>query len=650
MKNILKKLAVLLAVPLFMGQAEFSDYTTLINQKMETEQRLETHLSGIVERIVGEGKSSVIVSVELADLEKSRTQTEQWSEEREEDQPYSPEVEEYLPGVPLRRQQLEEQPEDQDAERGTGGAKRIEDVITLPSEFLASIQVSLILDRGIPDETVLTIENVLTDVLDINPARGDRLTIQRVDFAGRTIDFVGFLFNPYFYVIVLGLITLGIIGLFLFGPLRKFLFATLQTLKDLKKMKSETEFTGATAGGGGIGAGMGAGETEMEMEEELEEEFDEEKPEEEIEDGEYIEGETQEETEEEEFEKMTYKPLKFLENKDLKKLAYLLNFEKPSVAALLIDYLDAPKAAKVLAALPEENKAEIAKKIVSMQCTSKEIMEHVDEFLSQKIEYVSGGADKLVGMLEVMGETERDQILESISREDPEFSQKVESQIFSFEDIMNLDDAAIQMIIQEVETKDLGVALKNTSEEFRERFMENMSEGAAALLKEEIEYGRNVTGEQIKNSQRGIVAKIKELEADGTITGVTGEGTAELWEEELGEEEKESVLENIINAAKEAIEEKENMESPPKEETNNDEIAFKFYEKGLEAYKNENYSQAVQQFQQSLQYNPDIWQTHQYMGSCYLAMGEESKAKASYKKSLQLNPDNQELKEWVEVH
>ncbi|MFC2061809.1 FliG C-terminal domain-containing protein [Elusimicrobiota bacterium] len=656
MKDSYKRLLVLLLLPLVMGTAEFSDYTTLINQKMETERRLEDHLGGIVTKIVGEGKSTVIVSVVTTDLSKKRVQTEQWLEKKKDVVPEAMKKSEYLPGIPVKSNVKET--EKGDSPEKSGG-KRIEDILTLPSEFIDSLRVSVILDESIPDEIVTTVETIISEIVDLDVARGDRLTIQRVDFAGKRVDFVGFLFNPYFYIVSLILITLSILGMFLFGPLRKFLFATLQTLKDLKGIKSQTEHSGQTlgggGGGGGFGAGMGEGEGEMEMEEEEEgadEDLEGLEGLEGFEEGEGEPGEGElEGMEEEEFQKMTYKPLNFLEGKDLKKLAYLLNFEKPDVAALLIDYLDPVKGAKVMAALPEDKKTQVAKSIVKFQRTSQEVMRHIDDFLSKKIDFVTGGSEKLVGMLEVMSEEEREKMLEILSAEDPDFSDKVKSKMFSFDDVVNLDNPAIQMLIQQVETRDLGTAIKNSSDELKQRFMSNMSEGAAALLKEEIEFGRNVTGGQIKAAQQDIVIKIKQMESDGSISKVTKAGSEELWDEEIGEDKKEGVLEGIIKAAQEALDKKESLEGDePQFDKNRDEIAFEYYEKGLGAYRNGDYSEAIEQFNTSLEYNSDIWQSHQYIGTCYMALGDEEKAKQAYTESLMLNPENTELREWMETH
>lgn len=630
------KLFILMLLPLVLGAADFSDYTTLINQKMETERRLEEHIGGIVTKIVGQGKSTIIINVELSDMTKSRVQTEQWLEKEKDRTAAPPRKEEYLPGIPLKTRIQEK--EAKEGSPGKSGAKEITDILTLPAKFIKSIRVNLILDKSVADETVATIENVINGILDLNPARGDRLTVQRVDFAGRSVDFLGFLFNPYFYVITLVLITLTILGLFLFGPLRKFLFATLQTMKDLKGMKSETEYTGAGAGGGfggGIGAGMGEGEMEIEEEAGIAAE----------------EGGKKEAEKEEEFEKMSYKPLNFLEDTDLRKLAYLLNFERPEVSALIISYLEPGKGAKIMATLSPEKRTQIAKNIVRIQRSSKEIMSKIDEFLSKKINYVTGGADKLVSLLEVMGEEERESLLESLSEEDAEFVEKVKSKIFGFENVVNLDNAAIQMLIQEVETRDLGIALKNTAEEVRQKFISNMSEGAAALLKEEIEFGKKVVESQIKAKQVEIIARIKRLESEGIISGITKAGTEELWAEEIGEEEKEGVLEHIIEVAQQALKEKETMEtSTAAEGGDKDETAFKFYEQGLQAYKEENYEAAIRYFNQSIKYNPGVWQAHQYIGSCYLALGDEGNAKVAYQRSLELNPENTELKEWIETH
>jgi tetratricopeptide (TPR) repeat protein len=177
-----------------------------------------------------------------------------------------------------------------------------------------------------------------------------------------------------------------------------------------------------------------------------------------------------------------------------------------------------------------------------------------------------------------------------------------------------------------------------------------MSEGAAALLKEEIEFGRKASESQGKAKQFEIIAKVKRLESEGLISGVS-RGSAELWEEELGAEEGEGVLEYIIKAAQKALEQQSSgQENSSTENESSDEAAFKFYEQGLAAYKEQNYDVAIKNFNQSLKYNPGVWQTHQYVGACYLAIGDEANAKKSYSKSLELNPENSELREWLMTH
>ncbi len=630
--NKIIKIMVLILAPLLLGASDFMDYTTLMNQKMETERRLEDHLQGIISRIVGEGRATVLVSVNLSDLSRSRETVEEWLERDEDAERRLPMREEYLPGIPRREDMTERETEV--AERV--GGKRLQDVITLPSEFIDNMRISLIIDSTIPETVIATIENVITEVMDLDAARGDRLTIQTVDFAGRTVDFMGLLFNPNFYVVALVVIALTILSLFLFGPLRKFLFTTLQTMKDLKEMKSETEYTGGGSGGGG-GFGI-TPDGEIEMEEEIEGDEEEQK-------------EGGEDIEDEEFKKMTYIPLKFLENKDLKKLAYLLSFEKPEVVALLLKYLPSPRAAKVLSSIPGEEKTiGIPKEIVKFQRTSKEVMQKIDEFLSRKIDYIAGGVESLVEMFEMMDEEKREQLLKQMSSEDPEFAEKIQKRIFSFENIVNMDDVSIQTLIQEMETADLGAALKNVSEEAKNKFISNMSEGAAALLKEEIEFGKKLTEEQIKQKQMEVVAKIKDLEASGSISSVTGASKEELWVEELGEGEKEGVLEEIIKAAQEAYDKKQQLEAAEAVGQQDDEAAFESYRKGLELYKKEDYENAIKEFNKSIASNPSLWQSYQYIGSCCLALDNEAGAKKAYQKALELNPSNQQLRQWLNSH
>ena len=111
----------------------------------------------------------------------------------------------------------------------------------------------------------------------------------------------------------------------------------------------------------------------------------------------------------------------------------------------------------------------------------------------------------------------RDNILEYLKNEKPAVYERVRERILLFEDIVNFPKLAMQILVRELKTEQLGRALRNVSPELQQKFFENMSQGAVALLKEEMEFGRPVTDDQIEEERKKILDLIKVMETDGKI-------------------------------------------------------------------------------------------------------------------------------------
>jgi len=176
--------------------------------------------------------------------------------------------------------------------------------------------------------------------------------------------------------------------------------------------------------------------------------------------------------------------------------AQLLQFiqdEQPQTIALIPVYMSPDQAGAVLSALPPELQAEVAMRIAILQKTAPEVLEQLDELLGRRL-LVSGAdfakAGGVQSLANVMGfvdrETEKN-ILDGLSKRDPEIAAEVKNLLFVFEDIINLDDRSIQRILKEVDGKDLALALKTANDDLLQRVYKNMSSRAANTLKEEIE-------------------------------------------------------------------------------------------------------------------------------------------------------------------
>ncbi|MFY9297578.1 MAG: flagellar motor switch protein FliG [Limnochordia bacterium] len=211
----------------------------------------------------------------------------------------------------------------------------------------------------------------------------------------------------------------------------------------------------------------------------------------------------------------------------------ILNFiqnEHPQTIALVLAYLKPEQASLILSALPPERQVDVAKRLATLDRTTPEVLEDIESTLEQRLsayevhDYtVAGGIDAAVEILNHVDRATEKTIMEALEEDDPELAEEIRKRMFVFEDIVNLDDRAIQLIIREVESRDLALALKIASEEVSDRIYRNMSKRAASLLKEDIDYMGPVRLRDIEEAQSRIVAVVRRLEEAGDLVISRGE-------------------------------------------------------------------------------------------------------------------------------
>ncbi|KGP73987.1 flagellar motor switch protein FliG [Pontibacillus yanchengensis] len=214
--------------------------------------------------------------------------------------------------------------------------------------------------------------------------------------------------------------------------------------------------------------------------------------------------------------------------------AQILNFiqnEHPQTIALVLSYLDSEQSAQILSELPQEMQADIAKRIAIMDSTSPEVISEVEQILERKLsttvtqDYTqTGGIEAVVEVLNGVDRSTERTILDSLEIQDPELAEEIKKRMFVFEDIVTLDNRAIQRVIREVENEDLMLSLKVASEEVKEVVFNNMSNRMAETFKEEMEYMGPVRLKDVEESQSRIVAVIRRLEDVGEIVIARGGG------------------------------------------------------------------------------------------------------------------------------
>jgi flagellar motor switch protein FliG len=224
-------------------------------------------------------------------------------------------------------------------------------------------------------------------------------------------------------------------------------------------------------------------------------------------------------------------PFDFIKKADPAQLLSFLQEEHPQTIALILVHLAPNQAAAVISGLPQEVRAEVARRIAIMDRTPPDVINQIEKVLQQKMSSVVtqkftavGGVKALVEVLNWVDRTTEKTILETLSENNPELADEVKKLMFVFEDITLLDDASIQKVLREVETKELGLALKGVGEDVQNRIFKNMSERASNMLREEMEFMGPVRLRNVEEAQQRIVGIIRRLEEAGEIIVARGGG------------------------------------------------------------------------------------------------------------------------------
>ena len=225
------------------------------------------------------------------------------------------------------------------------------------------------------------------------------------------------------------------------------------------------------------------------------------------------------------------RPFEFVRKTDPSQLLNFIQDEHPQTIAMILSYLTSAQAALVIGALPPEKQADVAKRIAMMDRTSPDVIKEVERVLEKKLsslvnqDYtIVGGVDAIVNILNTVDRTTEKHIMESLEIEEPELADEIRKKMFVFEDILLLDDRAIQRVLRDVDNADLGVALKAANEEVQNVIFKNLSKRLAAMIKEDMEFMGPVRMKDVEEAQQKVVSVIRKLEDSGEIVISRGGG------------------------------------------------------------------------------------------------------------------------------
>ena len=225
------------------------------------------------------------------------------------------------------------------------------------------------------------------------------------------------------------------------------------------------------------------------------------------------------------------KPFEFVRKADASQLLNFIQDEHPQTIALIISYLPASQAALIVSALPPDRQAEVAKRVASMDRTSPEIIQEVEKVLESKLaslvnqDYtIVGGVDAVVDILNTVDRGTEKHIMETLEIEEPELADEIRKKMFVFEDILLLDDRAIQRVLRDVDNNDLAIACKGSNEDVQNAIFNNMSKRLAEMIKEDMEFMGPVRMKDVEEAQQKIVNIIRKLEDSAEIVISRGGG------------------------------------------------------------------------------------------------------------------------------
>lgn len=217
---------------------------------------------------------------------------------------------------------------------------------------------------------------------------------------------------------------------------------------------------------------------------------------------------------------------------DARSIVELIRFEHPQIIAIVLSYLDSDHAAQVLTQLPENTRADLTMRIAAMDGVQPAAMKELNDMLELQLRGGNGGPTSGLGglkcaanILNFVDRSAEAKISETIAELDAELSGKIQDLMFTFDNLAEVDDRGIQVLLREVSSENLVLALKGTDEGLKSKIFKNMSQRAADMLRDDLENRGPVKLSEVEGAQKEIITIARRLAEEGQISlgGAGGE-------------------------------------------------------------------------------------------------------------------------------
>jgi flagellar motor switch protein FliG len=210
-------------------------------------------------------------------------------------------------------------------------------------------------------------------------------------------------------------------------------------------------------------------------------------------------------------------------------IAPFISNEHPQTIGLVLSQLDPGQAAGILSQLPERMQQDVAFRIATMENITPNVIKEIEESLEQSLRDILGGNQDVGGpkvvadMLNLTGSSVEKNVLDAMDRQGPPVAESVRNLMFVFDDIHKLSDREIQVLLKEVDQKDLVVALKAATEVLKDKILGNLSEKVRTFITEEMEFLGPMRLSEVEEVQLRIVQQVRQLEEQGQLTIIRGD-------------------------------------------------------------------------------------------------------------------------------
>ncbi|GHS93894.1 flagellar motor switch protein FliG [Planctomycetales bacterium] len=223
-------------------------------------------------------------------------------------------------------------------------------------------------------------------------------------------------------------------------------------------------------------------------------------------------------------------PFHFLKSANSADLLRFIIDEHPQTISLIMAHLSPKQSSEILAGLSPKKQIEVVKRIARMDQTTPEAIREVEKGLEERLSSIvnqdlekAGGVENIAEVLNLVDRTTEKTILEQLEEDDPEMVEQIRRLMFVFEDLIQVNDKGIQATLKEIENDELALALKTASEELQAKIFKNMSERAAAMIRENMEFMGPTRLSDVEAAQQRIVDVVRRLEESGEVI-VAGRG------------------------------------------------------------------------------------------------------------------------------